>query len=88
MVELEGATDDVRIRRIRVVCSISMPTCPSTRGNTHTHTQIYIYCFSTATMIRERALMLRYTYIACLVFVLCYVGSGMCDDVITLSEMS
>jgi hypothetical protein len=32
------------------------------------HTQICnIYCFSTTTMIRERASMLRYTYIACLV---------------------
>jgi hypothetical protein len=33
------------------------------------HTQIYnIYYFSTATMIRERASIVRYTYIVCLVF--------------------
>ena len=38
------------------------------RAHTHTHTQICnIYCFFTATMLRERASMLRYTYIACLV---------------------
>ena len=34
----------------------------------HTEAQRYnIYYFSTATMIRERASMLRYTYIVCLV---------------------
>jgi hypothetical protein len=34
----------------------------------HTHRQICnTYCFSTATMIRESASVLRYTYIACLV---------------------
>ena len=40
------------------------------RVHAHTlgHTQINnIYCFSTATMIRERASVLRYTYIACIV---------------------
>jgi hypothetical protein len=37
--------------------------------HTHTHTHIQIcntYCFSTAKIIRERASVLRYTYIACL----------------------
>ena len=39
-----------------------------TRASAHTLTEIRnIYCFSTATMIRERALLLRYTYIVCLV---------------------
>ena len=34
------------------------------RARTHTHIYIcYIYCFSTATVIRERASVLRYTYI-------------------------
>jgi hypothetical protein len=28
------------------------------------------YCFSTAKIIRERVLVLRYTYIACLVYIL------------------
>jgi hypothetical protein len=48
-------------------------TCPRARAHArvhsraHTSTQLCnIYCFSTATMIRERALMLRYTYIVCL----------------------
>ena len=40
----------------------------STRTKARTHTQICnIYCFSTATMIRERASVLRFTYIVCLV---------------------
>ena len=35
----------------------------------HTHREICnTYCFSTAIIIRERALMLRYTYVACLVY--------------------
>jgi hypothetical protein len=38
------------------------------RMRAHAHTQICnTYCFSTATMIRERASMLRYTYIVRLV---------------------
>jgi hypothetical protein len=40
-----------------------------TRSGTRTHTQICnTYCFSTATMIRVRASLVRYTYIACLCF--------------------
>jgi hypothetical protein len=51
------------IWRIRITCWISKATC------THTHTQICnTYCFSATTIIRERAWLLRYTYIACLVF--------------------
>ena len=43
-----------------------MPTRPGTRTNASTHTKMCnTYCFSTATMIRERASMLGYTYIAC-----------------------
>ena len=41
--------------------------------NTHTHTEICnTYCFSMATMIRKRVSMLRYTYIAALVFCLIF----------------
>jgi hypothetical protein len=37
-------------------------------ARTHTHRQIHnTYCFSTATMIRERTSVLRYTYTVCLV---------------------
>ena len=48
------------------------PTRPGTRtiarACTHTHRQICnTDCFSTATMIRECALILRYTYIVCIV---------------------
>jgi hypothetical protein len=46
-------------------------TRPRVRVSIHacTHWQICnTYCFSTATVIRERALVLRYTFIACLVF--------------------
>jgi hypothetical protein len=40
----------------------------------YTHTRRKIsnnYCFSTATMVRQRASVLRYTYIACLVTYIC-----------------
>jgi hypothetical protein len=44
------------------------PTCPGTHAHACTHRPISsTYCFSTATMIRERASVLRYTYIVCLV---------------------
>jgi hypothetical protein len=53
-------------------CWISKATYTPTRLGTRTragiHTQICnIYCFSTATMIRERASLLRFTCIACLI---------------------
>jgi hypothetical protein len=42
---------------------------PHAHVGTHTHRQIRnTYCFSTATIIRERGSVLRYTYIFCLVF--------------------
>jgi hypothetical protein len=75
-----GATNDVTIWRIRVACWISKATCTArmrmhtpTRPDSlmhalarmHTHRPISdTYCFTTATMIRERATILRYTYIA------------------------
>ena len=74
MVETEWATNDVTIWRIRVTYWISKATCTyayahahgRTQALSHTQAQICnIYCFSTAKMIRERASVLRYTYIVC-----------------------
>jgi hypothetical protein len=72
-----GATNNVRIWRIWVTCWISKAhahapghTHNRARMHTHTHTHRQICntdCFSTATMIRECALILRYTYIVCIV---------------------
>jgi hypothetical protein len=45
------------------------PTWPGTNMHARTHRSISnTYCFSTATIIRERASMLGYKYIACLLF--------------------
>jgi hypothetical protein len=77
MVEPEG-TNDVTTWRMRVACWISKVTCTqahahahapgNTRARAHTHAQICnTYCFSTATMLRERAPVLLYKYIVCLV---------------------
>ena len=42
-----------------------------TEARQRAHTQMYnIYCLSTATIIRKRDLVLRYTYIFCLVSLL------------------
>jgi hypothetical protein len=66
------ATSDVIIWRIRVSCSISKATCTYVHTHTHIHRPICnTYCFPTVTMIRERASVLRYTYITCLVISLC-----------------
>jgi hypothetical protein len=69
-----GATNDVTIWSIRIACWISKATCTYAHAHAHahpcpnarTHTQSK-KCFSTATMIRECASLLRYTYIACIV---------------------
>jgi hypothetical protein len=64
-------------------------TCTRLRGRAQarrrarTHAQICnMYCFSTAKMTRERASVLRYTYIACLVLhirsLLALIYSGNC----------
>ena len=77
MAEKEG-TNDVTVWRMRVKCWINKATCTYANahalGHTHpcpsvhTHTHINnTHSFFTAKMIRERALMLRYTYIAPLV---------------------
>jgi hypothetical protein len=45
------------------------PTRTNAYARTRTHTQLCnSLCFSTATIIRDRASLLRYTYIACLVY--------------------
>ena len=76
MVQPGETTNDVTTWCIRVACWISKatrtrmhtPTSPGIR--THAHAGICnSYCFSSATMIRERVSILRYTYIACLVVV-------------------
>jgi hypothetical protein len=68
-----GDTNDVTIWHMRVACWIKRlhtpmrmhtPTCPGTymHARTHARTDQYVtHCFSTATMIRERASLLRYT---------------------------
>jgi hypothetical protein len=74
------ATNDVTVWRIRFACRISKttrthiharahaPGHPHTHALAHIHRKIYnMYCFSKAKTIRERASMLRYTCIACLV---------------------
>ena len=74
---VETVTNDVTIWRIRVACWISKAT--RTYAHAHAHAPAYpyarthkqnnnTYCFSTDTMIHERASMLRYTYIAPLVW--------------------
>jgi hypothetical protein len=75
-----GVTNDVTTWLIRVACWISKATCTHAHARAHAsehthafarayaHTQLCnIYSFSTTTIIRERASLLRYTYIACLV---------------------
>jgi hypothetical protein len=54
------ATDDNIIRRMRFACWIAKAT--------DTHSQyVILIAFTRQQWLRERALMLRYTYIACLV---------------------
>ena len=76
-----GATNDVTIWRILVACWISKaiytdahahahePRYPHTSKHARTHKPITnTYYNSTAAMIRQRATVLCYTYIACLVY--------------------
>jgi hypothetical protein len=73
-----ATTHDVTTWRIRFAFWISKAICTFSHvhahapgyphARTHVHTPINnTYCFSTATMIRERVWMLRYTYTVCLV---------------------
>ena len=75
MLETEGA-HDVTIWRIRVACWIIKATC--TNAHAHAHVPGYshrlvnsTYCFSTATMIRVRPEVLRYTYIVLFISLSC-----------------
>ena len=57
-----------------------------TRNHAHTDQYVILIVFPQQQWFREGASMLRYSYIACLVFVACCVGSGLCDVPITRSE--
>ena len=78
-----GATKDVTIWRTRVACWVSKATLtyshahahapgyPQARTDAHSCTHRPVsntYCFPTATVIRERTSVLRYTHIIPLVF--------------------
>jgi hypothetical protein len=82
-VETEGATNDVITWRIRVTCWINKPTCTYAHAHAHVHAPGYPHArthaqacthrpicntaFPLQQWFRERASLLRYTYIACLV---------------------
>ena len=60
------ATDDNIIQRMRFACWTN--TATHTRARAHTHSQYAILiAFPREQWLRERASMLRYTFIACLV---------------------
>ena len=88
-----GATNDVTIWRIRVACWISKSICtyahshayapgyPHARTRKYAHTGQYIILIAIPQQqwLRERASVLRYTYIACLVIfavVRCALSNG------------
>jgi hypothetical protein len=54
-------TDDIIIRRMCFACWINKATV------THTDQYVILIAFPQQQCLRERVLMLRYTYIACLV---------------------
>jgi hypothetical protein len=60
-VEEPQGLHDVTIWRIRVACWPSKATC----ARTHTHTICNISFFFTATVIRERALLLQVHWLSC-----------------------
>jgi hypothetical protein len=91
MMEADGFPNDVTIWRMRFACWIRKATCtyahphayapeyPHTRTQAHacTHWQINnTYYFSTAKIIRDRASMLRYTYIISILYLLPTQHSG------------
>ena len=64
------------LARLHAFIRVHTPTCPGIHMHAHecmhahTHRSINnTYCFFTATMTRERASMIRYTYIAPLLFI-------------------
>ena len=79
VVEAREAKNDNTIWRMRVACWISKATRPYThahahppghppRANKHTEKYVIIISFLRQKLFLERLSMLRYTYIACLVF--------------------
>jgi hypothetical protein len=62
------ATDDNIIWRMRIACWITKAT------DTSSESVIFI-AFPRQQWLRERASILRYTYIACLVFICGFVGT-------------
>jgi hypothetical protein len=68
-------TNDVTIWRMFVACWVSMATSTHAYAQAHApgHLRTRIcntYYSSSVTMIRERASVLRYIYIACVVFII------------------
>jgi hypothetical protein len=61
---------DVTIWRISVACWISKATC--TYAHAHAHAPVYPHAQPATTMIHLGASMLRYTYIACRVYIVLY----------------
>jgi hypothetical protein len=74
----KGSINDVTIWRIRVACWISKATCTLAHvyanAAGHTHKYVIFIAFPRQQWLRERALVLRYTNIACLVYALNYAG--------------
>jgi len=78
---LEQYWPQVTIWHKRISCWI--PTA------TNTHSQyVILIAFPLQQWLHEHASLLRYTYIDCRVFVLCCVGSFLCDGLITRPEES
>ena len=69
---VERGRPQTKIWRIRIVCQITKATYTYT--HTHTHSEyVILIAFSPQQWLHERALILRYTYIACRVLFLCCV---------------
>ena len=61
------------LARLHASMRMYTPTHSRTHIHARTHTEtnkLYSFCFSTATMNRERASVLRYTYVVCLVLLM------------------
>jgi len=57
---------------------------PKTTNTPNTHLEyVILIAFPLQQWLHKSASMLCYTYFACLVFVVCCVGNGLCDELIT-----
>ena len=72
------ATEDNIIRHMHIACWITKAT--------DTHSECLMLLAFRPQWLRERAEMLRYTYIACIVFVACCASRGLCDGPINRPE--